>query len=49
MPSCVASWRQLGLLTQSAKCLTLRLDGEEAAAWKHHGLQVQVQKSPGPG
>lgn len=31
----------------SAKCLTLRLDGEEAAAWKHQGLQVQV--SPGPG
>jgi len=23
----------------SAKCLTLRLDGEEAAAWKHHRLK----------
>ncbi len=26
----------------SAKCLTLRLDGEDAAAWKHHAASLAV-------
>ncbi len=31
----------------SAKCLTLRLDGEEAAAWKWEGARDRVPETPG--
>jgi N-dimethylarginine dimethylaminohydrolase len=32
----------------SAKCLTLRLDGEEAAGWKYHGTHPSVQSQSQP-
>ena len=36
-PLCLTEFIKAG---GSAKCLTLRLDGEEAAAWKYHPAAV---------